>query len=97
MLQTDIGKTGIVGLLPGERPGPVVMLRFDMDALPITEENTTEYTSETPARCTPAVTTAMWQSGWVWRGCWCIIGTSWRVQSSSSFNRPKKAWAAQRK
>jgi len=46
--QTDIGKTGIVGLLPGARPGPVVMLRFDMDALPITEENTTEYVSETP-------------------------------------------------
>jgi amidohydrolase len=46
-VQTEIGKTGIVGLLQGERPGPVVMLRFDMDALPITEENATEYASET--------------------------------------------------
>ena len=47
-VQTGVGKTGVVGLLKGARPGPVVMLRFDMDALPITEENATDYVSETP-------------------------------------------------
>ena len=45
---TGVGKTGVVGLLGGRPPGPVVMVRFDMDALPITEENTSEYVSETP-------------------------------------------------
>lgn len=45
-VQTGVAKTGVVGLLEGERPGPVVMLRFDMDALPITEENETEYVSQ---------------------------------------------------
>lgn len=47
-VQTGIGKTGVVGVLEGARPGPVVMLRFDMDALPIAEENTHDYVSQTP-------------------------------------------------
>lgn len=44
-VQTGVGKTGVVGLLRGARPGPTVLLRFDMDALPIQEENDTEYVS----------------------------------------------------
>lgn len=43
-----VGKTGVVGLLEGAGPGPTLMLRFDMDALPITEETGAEYTSQTP-------------------------------------------------
>lgn len=45
---TGIGQTGVVGLLEGGGPGPVILLRFDMDALPVTEENETEYVSQTP-------------------------------------------------
>ena len=30
-----VGKTGVVGLLEGTKPGPTLLLRFDMDALPI--------------------------------------------------------------
>ena len=45
---TGVAKTGVVGLLNGGKPGPVVMLRFDMDALPVAEENTHEFVSETP-------------------------------------------------
>ena len=44
---TGVGKTGVVGILEGNAPGPTVMLRFDMDALPIQEENDTEYASQT--------------------------------------------------
>ncbi|HVN52807.1 MAG TPA: amidohydrolase [Anaerolineaceae bacterium] len=45
---SGIGKTGVVGLLEGGKPGPVVMLRFDMDALPVTEQTGAEYASENP-------------------------------------------------
>jgi amidohydrolase len=43
---TGIGKTGVVAILEGQSPGPVVLLRFDMDALPILEETGAEYASQ---------------------------------------------------
>lgn len=43
-----VGKTGIVGYLEGSKPGPTILLRFDMDALPITEETGAEYSSTNP-------------------------------------------------
>ena len=46
-VQTGIGQTGVVGVLRGGRPGKTVMLRADMDALPIDEENDVPYRSQT--------------------------------------------------
>ncbi len=43
-----VGKTGVVGYLEGAKPGPVILLRFDMDALPIAEDTGAEYASQTP-------------------------------------------------
>jgi len=45
---TGIAETGVVALMEGARPGPVVLLRFDMDALPIVEETGAAYASENP-------------------------------------------------
>lgn len=43
--QTGIAKTGVVGLIHGRGPGRVVLLRADMDALPLNEETGASYAS----------------------------------------------------
>ncbi|HUF86521.1 MAG TPA: M20 aminoacylase family protein [Thermohalobaculum sp.] len=51
-VETGIGGTGVVGVLHGRGDGagerPAIMLRADMDALPITEATGAEYASRTP-------------------------------------------------
>ncbi len=47
-VRTGVGGTGVIGLLRGGQPGPTVMLRADMDALPIQEVADPPYRSETP-------------------------------------------------
>lgn len=44
-VQTGVGKTGVVGILEGAQEGPTVLVRADMDALPIHETNQTDYVS----------------------------------------------------
>ncbi len=45
-IQSGIAETGIVALLKGGSPGKTVLLRFDMDALPVTENTGVEYVSQ---------------------------------------------------
>ncbi|GKY87728.1 M20 aminoacylase family protein [Sinisalibacter aestuarii] len=47
---TGLGKTGVVGIIRGSRPGATIGLRADMDALPIEEASEAEYASQQPGK-----------------------------------------------
>ena len=41
-------ETGVVGLIKGGKPGPTILVRADMDGLPVLEENKISYKSKIP-------------------------------------------------
>lgn len=48
-VKTGVAKTGVVGLLVGGKPGPVIALRADMDGLPVTERVEVHFASKARA------------------------------------------------
>jgi hippurate hydrolase len=49
-VENGVAKTGVVATLHGAHPGPTLLLRADMDALPIQEANTFDFASRHPGR-----------------------------------------------
>jgi amidohydrolase len=49
-VRTGVAHTGVVGVLRGGKPGPVVALRADMDGLPVTEEVNLPFASKVRAQ-----------------------------------------------
>ena len=76
-VSTGIGKTGVVGLLRNG-PGPTVMLRADMDALPVKEATALPYASQVTATDPEGETVP------VMHACGHDMHVTWLIGSGSS-------------
>lgn len=62
-VKTQVGVTGVVGILKGAKPGPVIALRADMDALPVEERNNLPFASKVRTTYNGAETAVMHACG----------------------------------
>jgi hippurate hydrolase len=82
---TGIGKTGVVGLLRNGE-GPVVMLRADMDALPVREDTHLPYASRV------TVTDQSGKTVPVMHACGHDMHVTWLIGAATLFARCRSAW-----
>jgi len=81
----EIGKTGVVGLLRNG-DGPTVMLRADMDALPVEEATGLPYASKVTA------TDSAGKSVPVMHACGHDMHVAWLIGASTLFAKARGAW-----
>jgi len=82
---TGVGKTGVVGLLRNGE-GPIVMLRADMDALPVLEATGLPYASKITAIDSTGKTVP------VMHACGHDIHVTWLIGAATLFARSLGAW-----
>ena len=49
-VRTGVAQTGVIAILRGAKPGPTVLVRADMDALPVEEKNSWQWKSSTQGK-----------------------------------------------
>ena len=82
---TGVGKTGVVGLLRNGN-GPVVMLRADMDALPVQEATGLSYASKITATDRAGNTVP------VMHACGHDMHVTWLIGAATLFAKSRNAW-----
>ena len=85
-VQTGIGKTGVVGILKNGA-GPVIMLREDMDALPVKEETNLDYASKKIMPGYDGIDTP------VMHGCGHDAHTTWLIGTAKVMAQLKAQWS----
>lgn len=80
-----VGKTGVVGLLRNGE-GPVVMLRADMDALPVQEATGLPYASKVTATDSTGKTVP------VMHACGHDMHVTWLIGAATLFAKSREAW-----
>jgi len=82
---TGVGKTGVVGLLRNG-DGPIIMLRADMDALPVKEATGLPYASSATATDSEGKTVP------VMHACGHDIHVTWLIGATTLFAQTRDAW-----
>jgi amidohydrolase len=82
---TGVGKTGVVGLLRNGE-GPTVMLRADMDALPVQEATGLRYASKVTA------TDSAGKSVPVMHACGHDMHVTWLIGAATLFSKSRETW-----
>ena len=82
---TGVGGTGVVGMLRNG-DGPTIMLRADMDALPIKEATGLDYASKVTAKNADGVVVPVAHS------CGHDMHVTWMMGVASLFSRQREAW-----
>ena len=90
-------ETGGIFAMDGGRPGRTVVMRADIDALPVHEDAaTTRSTPTSTAPCTPAGTTSTWRRCSAWPSALSQPARSCRAATSSSSSRRRRHCAGPR-
>ncbi|HXE11892.1 MAG TPA: amidohydrolase, partial [Bryobacteraceae bacterium] len=82
---TGVGNTGVVGLLANGE-GPIVMLRADMDALPVKEETGLPYASKVTATDSTGKTVP------VMHACGHDMHVAWLIGAATLFAKSRDVW-----
>lgn len=65
----EICQCGLVVLAGGKKPGKCILIRGDMDALPMPEDTGLEFSGESRRHARPAAMTCIWPCCWVQPSC----------------------------
>jgi hippurate hydrolase len=93
-VRTGQATTSVTATLQGEQPGRTILLRADMDALPLREDTGLPFASEVEGAMHAWATTLTWRCWSAPRGCWRRDGRRSPAESCSCSSRARRVTTA---